>query len=73
MDKEIKKFCENFAKNLKEERKVKNLTQKQVAEMINIKTQSYQAYESGVSLPTVENLLKLAKVLDLSLEDLFNN
>ena len=64
-------YCKNFAKNLKCERESKNLTQKEIADQLNIKTQSYQAYEAGVSLPTAENLIKLALVLDISIDELF--
>ena len=67
----LKKF-ENFAKNLKLERLSQHLTQKQLAEKINIAHQSYQAYEAGISLPTLENLLKLCYVLNTSLNDLFD-
>lgn len=63
--------CKTFAKNLKLERLSRGFTQKQIAEMIGVKTQSYQAYESGVSLPNLENLLKLSLVLELSIDDLF--
>lgn len=75
MEKDLKNktylHIEKFAKNLRFERESRNLTQKEVAESIGIKTQSYQAYESGVSLPTAENLLKLALIFDLSLDELF--
>ena len=69
--KKIKDNFNSFAKNLKLERLSRNLTQKQVAEMLNIKTQSYQAYESGISLPTVENLLKISIIFKISLDELF--
>ena len=60
-----------FAKNLKMERNSRGLTQKNVAEMLGIKTQSYQAYESGIAMPSAENLLKIAIVFQLSLDELF--
>lgn len=60
-----------FSKNLKIERKSKNLTQSALAEMLGIKTQSYQAYEKGISMPSAENLLKLELILNVSLNDLF--
>ena len=65
------KYCQNFAKNIKIERLARKMTQKQVAESIGIKTQSYQAYESGIALPTVENLLKIVLIFGLSLDELF--
>ena len=57
--------------NIKNERKALNLTQKEVAEKIGIKTQSYQAYENNIALPTVENLLKLSIFFDMSIDELF--
>ena len=71
MKEKIYKFNQNFAKNLKLERKARHLTQRQVAEKIGIKTQSYQAYENNVAMPNVENLLKIALIFDLSIDELF--
>ena len=65
------KYCQNFAKNLKMERLARKMTQKQVAEHLGIKTQSYQAYESNVALPNVINLLQLAELFNISVDDLF--
>ena len=73
MEKKIKNYEKNFIKNLKLERKSRNLTQKQVAELIGVKTQSYQAYENGKSFPTIENLLKLVCVYEITLNDLFED
>ena len=68
----VYKRAKTFADNLKNERIGKKLTQKQLANSIGITTQSYQAYEAGITLPTTENLLKLSIVLDISLDDLFD-
>lgn len=68
---ELYKHLDMFAKNLKLERIAKGLTQKQLAEMLDIKPQSYQAYEKGVTLPSVENLIKISMLLSLSLDELF--
>lgn len=65
------KYCQNFAKNIKMERLAHKLTQKQVAESIGIKTQSYQAYENNIALPNVVNLLQLAELFNVSIDDLF--
>mgnify|MGYP000121196443 CR=1 FL=1 len=71
MKDKIYQFSKNFAKNLKEERLLHHMTQQKLAEQIGIKTQSYQAYESGLSMPTVENLLKISLILNISIDDLF--
>lgn len=71
MKEKIYKLYKNFARNLKMERKARQLTQRQVAESIGIKTQSYQAYENNVAMPNVENLLKIAILFDISIDELF--
>ena len=67
----IYKNIKIFAKNLRLERESRGWTQRQVADMMEIKTQSYQAYESGVAVPSLENLLKIVYIFDLSLDNLF--
>ena len=71
MNKKIIEYYKNFSKNLKLERKSKNITQKEVAKLLNITPQSYQAYESGITMPTVENLLKITTIFNISLDELF--
>ena len=53
MKQEIYKLTQNFSKNIKIERKSHKMTQKQVAQAIGIKTQSYQAYEKNISIPGI--------------------
>lgn len=62
----------SFGKNLKELRLAENLTQKQVATAINITYQSYQAYEAGISMPTLENFLKLCNFFNITPNDLLD-
>ncbi len=71
MEEKIYKFCEKFAKNIKNERLSLGLTQKEVADKIGIKTQSYQAYEKCIAMPNLVNLLKLSELFHVSLDDLF--
>lgn len=71
LNNKVYNHCKSFAKNLRFERVSRNLTQKAIADAIGIKTQSYQAYESGISLPSSENLLKLAILLEISIDELF--
>jgi len=71
MEQKIYNYCKNFAKNIKNERLAMNLTQKEVAEKLGIKAQSYQAYENCVAMPTVENLLKLSTLFNISIDELF--
>ena len=62
----------NLSENLHELRKQFGYTQKQVAEKIGITYQSYQAYERGIAVPTLQNFIKLAKLYDVSYEELLN-
>ncbi len=59
-----------LAKNLREIRKQYGYTQKYVADKIGITYQAYQAYERGVTVPTLQNFIKLAKLFDVSYDEL---
>ena len=63
-----RKECPSFSKILKELRNIENLTQREVAEKIGVRYQSYQAYELGLSLPSLENFIKLADLFEVSLD-----
>ena len=67
------KELENLPKNLKLLRKQNKFTQKQVAEELSITYQSYQAYELGLTLPTLINFIKLCKLFDVSYEELLED
>ncbi len=58
----------HLSKRIKELRLVSGYTQKYVADKIGVKYQSYQAYELGLSLPSLKNLVKLADLFDVSLD-----
>jgi len=70
MKDQLLKTFSTFKTNLRQTRLLLCLTQKQVAEKIGITHQSYQAYESGVALPTLENFLKLCRFFDLTPNEL---
>ena len=44
------------------------LTQRQMAEKLGISQPSYIRYENGTSEPTMENLVKIADILDVSID-----
>lgn len=67
------KELQNLPKNLKSLRTESGLTQKQVAKELGITYQSYQAYELGLTLPTLQNFIKLCKLFDVSYEELLEN
>ena len=39
---------------------------------LGITYQSYQAYERGIAVPTLQNFIKLAKLFDVSYEELLD-
>ena len=60
----------NLPKNLKDLRNQYGYTQKYIAEQLGITYQSYQHYEWGLTVPTLQNFIKLAKLYNVSYEDL---
>ena len=57
-----------FQERLLEQRKLNNLTQRQVASALNISQPSYIRYENGGAEPNIEKLVKLADLFDVSLD-----
>ena len=55
-----------FQKRLIEQRTINKLTQRQVADYLQIAQPSYIRYENGSAEPTLENLVKLAELFDVS-------
>lgn len=64
---------EKFAIRLKKIRKEHNLTQKQVAEYVNVTQQTYNNYETKDYEPTIETLIKLAKLFNTTIDNLIGN
>lgn len=63
----------NLAKNLKALRKEFGYTQQFVADSIGVKFSSYHAYEVGKTVPTLQNFIKLAKLYDVTMEELLES
>ena len=61
-----------FCKNLKEIRKESGLTQKQVAEFLNVVESCYANWEQGRTEPNVEMIRKLSVIFKVSIDELFN-
>lgn len=68
--KEVK--FEFYNDKLLEFRKNKNLSQEELAEKIGVSRQSIYAWESGKSVPDIENMSKLCQILEVKTEDLTN-
>lgn len=56
---------------LKEYRKAKGLTQKQVATICNISERQYIRYETSAQDPSISIALRIAHALDTTVEELF--
>ncbi len=62
-----------FCNNLKNARKDKGLTQKQVAIMLDVVESCYANWEQGRTEPNVDFLRKLSNIFEVSLDDLIKN
>ena len=58
--------------NLIELRKMKGLSQEELASKINVSRQTLSKYETGESLPDIEKCKQIADVFGVSLDDLVN-
>ena len=63
----MKEF-EEFQKILRGLRQAYGFTQQDVAQKLKIAYQSYQAYERGITLPTLKNFVAIADLFDVSLD-----
>lgn len=62
-----------FADNLKAIRKTSNISQEDLAELLDVSRQAVSKWEQGIGYPEVEKLLLLSKRLNISLDDLMSN
>jgi|GEM_PF-517517 len=62
-----------LAEKLRKARKVKKITQDEVANLLGVKRQTYSAYERGVSVPDSLTLKKIADYLEVTMDYFFNN
>ena len=62
-----------FSDNVKKYRKSKKLSQEELALKLCVVRQTVSKWEKGLSVPDIEILLKLAEVLDVSVNTLLNN
>lgn len=61
-----------LAKNLKKYRIMKDLTQEDIADYLNITPQSVSKWERGESYPDIEKCVRLSKLYNVSLDALIN-
>lgn len=56
---------------LKVQRTIKNLTQEQLAELVGVTRKTINTVENGIYIPSTYLALKLSRVLEVSVEELF--
>ena len=59
-----------FGENLKKERRVAGMSQKEFAEKLGTTQQRVSEWECGKVEPTLYNILAIIRILDISFEDL---
>ncbi len=63
----------NISDNIRRIRKLKNLSQKEIASAIDIAQAQYSVIESGKVTPTIPTLEKIARVLEVDISELFKD
>ncbi len=63
----------NIGENIKQLRKNKGLTQKELGELIGVKAITIRKYESNEREPNIETLNKIAMALGVTINDLVKN
>ena len=61
-----------FKENLKIIRQTRNLSQKQLANLVNVSFQTISHWESGYTEPSIEQIKKLIAILDSDYEELLS-
>jgi transcriptional regulator with XRE-family HTH domain len=51
---------------LRLEREKRSMTQKQIADYLHVRRESYTLYETGKNIPTTENIMQLADLYKCS-------
>lgn len=61
-----------FSKLIKDKRIALNLTQKEVADNLHVSNKSVSRWETGNGYPDIETIPKLARLLNLSYDELLD-
>ncbi len=64
-------IAKEVGNNIKEARKFKGYTQKQMSQMLFMTQQQYSRFENGVFELNYEQILKICKLLDVSPNEIF--
>lgn len=63
----------NIAKNLKILRREKDVTQKEVAQNLNIDVTTLSHYETGIRMPDIDTLIALARYYDTDINRIISS
>ncbi len=66
------KHMKTFGDNLKKERRIAGLNQKDFAEMLGTTQQRVSEWECGKVEPTLYNIIAITRTLDITFEDLIS-
>lgn len=66
------KISEMIGKNLKEARKFKGLTQREIAGMLFMTQQQYSRFENGIFELNYDQILKICEILEITPNELFD-
>ena len=63
---------EKVGRAISEQRKIKGMTQKQLADLLNVSYQAVSRWEQGISLPSVDMIYDIAQELETTVDFLLN-
>lgn len=63
---------EKVGKAISEQRKIKGMTQKQLADLLHVSYQAVSRWEQGISLPSVDIIYDIAQILQTTVDFLLN-
>lgn len=66
-------LARSIGQNLKDARKAKGLTQKEIAAELLMTQQQYSRFENGVYELNYEQIRKICRILEITPNDLFEN
>ncbi len=64
-------ICSHLPNNLRHYRICKNMSQQNLANQLYIARQTYNHYEKGKRMPPLETLIRIAELLEVSIDELF--
>ncbi len=60
-----------LGKYIARQRKLKGLSQENLAELLNVSRQAISKWERGIAVPSTENLFEMSKVFGVPVDDFF--